>query len=252
MPRLDNPDEMETNQAGTGTFTFTATTLDNLGASEYTLVGIAADASSSVAGFVAELNEAIASIIGSCQHSPRADNLLIRLSQFSSDLEEIHGFKMLSSCHLSDYGDVLKVGGATALNDAVVDMCSAVSKQGDNLTSNDYEVNGILFVVTDGMEYRSTMGIESAIKAMKDVMRSESLESFLTVLIGVNIEEDYVRQQLDEYQSKLGFDKFIPVKDASPKTLAKLAEFVSKSISSQSQALGSGGPSQAIPNSLTI
>jgi hypothetical protein len=35
------------------------------------------------------------------------------------------------------------------------------------------------------------------------------------------------------------------LKDASAKSLARLAAFISKSVSSQSQSLGSGGPSQA-------
>ena len=38
----------------------------------------------------------------------------------------------------------------------------------------------------------------------------------------------------------------IDVGDATPRKLAKLAAFVSQSISSQSQALGTGGPSQNI------
>lgn len=42
----------------------------------------------------------------------------------------------------------------------------------------------------------------------------------------------------------------VPGADADAKTLAKLSEFVIKSISAQSQALGTGGPSE--PTSLSI
>ena len=177
---------------------------------------------------------------------------MLRLSQFSSNLQEIHGFKMLSSCNPGDYNGILDVRGATALNDAVVDMCDSMSNYGSSLTKQDFDVNGILFVVTDGDENNSSHGLESAKKAIQDIRRNESLESLITILLGVNIDSTYVKQKLDDYHQQIGFDQFISVGDASPKTLAKLAEFVSKSISSQSQALGTGGPSQAIPTSLGI
>lgn len=51
---------------------------------------------------------------------------------------------------------------------------------------------------------------------------------------------------LSQFDRTAGFTTFIPLKDASRATLAKLAEFVSKSISSQSQSLGSGAPSTSL------
>ena len=58
-------------------------------------------------------------------------------------------------------------------------------------------------------------------------------------------------QMLDSFAKDGKFDKYEKINNIDAKSLAKLAEFISKSISAQSQALGTGGPSKALP-SLTI
>ena len=72
----------------------------------------------------------------------------------------------------------------------------------------------------------------------------EKLESLISILVGINTAN--CSAELQEYQQKTGMDHYIDVGDATPRKLAKLAAFVSQSISSQSQALGTGGPSQNI------
>ena len=53
-------------------------------------------------------------------------------------------------------------------------------------------------------------------------------------------------QALQGFTAQAGVDQYVDVADATPGTLAKLARFVSHSISSQSQSLGTGGPSLAL------
>ena len=48
------------------------------------------------------------------------------------------------------------------------------------------------------------------------------------------------------FKHEAGFQQFVSIKKATEKELAKLGGFISKSISSQSQALGSGGVSQSL------
>ena len=50
---------------------------------------------------------------------------------------------------------------------------------------------------------------------------------------------------LDGFATEAGM-KYLSAGDATNGKLAKLAEFVSQSVSSQSQSLGTGGPSQTI------
>ena len=47
-------------------------------------------------------------------------------------------------------------------------------------------------------------------------------------------------------KTNCGFTQYVAIADANATTIAKLGDFVSRSISSQSQALGTGGPSQSL------
>ena len=82
---------------------FSATHLDDLGAAEYTLVAIAADASGSVTSFKTDIERAIAEVAKACRASPRADNLMLRLLTFDSHVREVHGFMPLPACDPSRY-----------------------------------------------------------------------------------------------------------------------------------------------------
>ncbi|UCE66565.1 MAG: hypothetical protein JSU85_00700, partial [Candidatus Zixiibacteriota bacterium] len=57
---------------------------------------------------------------------------------------------------------------------------------------------------------------------------------------------DECKAYLDDFKDKANLQQFVNAGNATPKTLAKLANFISKSISSQSQSLGTGGPSQSL------
>jgi uncharacterized protein YegL len=255
MPRLSdsfNDSSMESHKPAIGNYGFSATRLEDLGATEYTLVTICCDASSSVYGFKTDLEKALKEIINSCKYSPRADNLMIRLVQFANDVQELHGFKLLENCNLDDYTDILNVGGMTALYDATENAVTSTSRYGKQLTDSDFNANGIIFVLTDGEENRSTIGIHSVVESFKQVYSNETLESLVTILIGVGVEDSRISSSLNKFKDDAGFTQYIEAKSADSKTLAKLADFVSKSISSQSQSLGTGGASQNIPSSLGI
>ena len=73
------------------------------------------------------------------------------------------------------------------------------------------------------------------------------MESILTILVGVGVGSySEVQKALDEFKNEAGITQYVEIADANSSTLAKLAKFVSQSISAQSQALGTGGPSQAL------
>ena len=92
---------------------------------------------------------------------------------------------------------------------------------------------------------------------MEDSKRSEKIESLITILVGLKdpsiTDKDWnddVSQYLETFVKDGGLTQYVDVGNATPQRLAKLAEFVSKSVSSQSNALGSGSPSQ--PPSVTF
>lgn len=246
MPKLDT--DMDIQHIGGSTYKFSAVRPEKLGATEYTLATVVLDRSGSVSNFRDEIEKALKASVEACGQSPRADNLLLRVVTFGDDVEEIHGFKPLPECHLDDYTGVPKIRGCTALYDATYTAIQATIQQGQTLSAADMDVNGIVIVVTDGCEY-PTNNSRATRKMVKDAINqavtSEALESLRPVLVGVNV-QGTVNQQLDEFRTEAGFDQYVALSDANPKTLAKLAAFISKSISSQSQALGTGGASKAL------
>lgn len=245
MPRLtdDNLEQFAT----TGAFGFSGAKIEDLGATEYTLVGIAVDDSGSVSSFARDLEDSLKNIVQACTFSPRADNLLLRLIKFGDEVEEVNGFNFLSAINGNDYSNILSCNSMTALYDATENIVQSVTDYGKNLKDNDFDVNAIIFVLTDGINNHSTATINSVKKAFAESVQSEALESLVSVLIGIEQDpslglDDY----LEDFKNDVGFTKYENIGQATPQQLAKLADFISKSISSQSQALGTGGPSQEI------
>ena len=250
MPRLNKSGNMQTIQIpGPGTFTFSAVRLDDLGATEYTLVTIVVDITSSVVPFAKELLNCVKQIVEACKKSPRAENLLLRVLAFNSKLEEIHGFKPLSDIRAEDYKP-FKPYGMTALYDASYSGISATLEMAKQLIRQDFDVNGCVYIITDGMDNASTVTPAMIAEKMRDAMQKEEIESLITVLIGLISNKNGfakdVRHALTTFQVESELSQFVDAGDATAQRLAKLAQFVSQSISSQSQALGTGGPSQPL------
>ncbi len=240
-------------QIGSG-FQFSGATIDNLEASEYTLVTIALDETGSISGKEAEIEDMLKAAVGACFSSPYSNNLLIRVIRFGSQynrqngngVNEIHGFKPLSEIDLNAY-PALKGVGMTPLYDAVFSSVGAMNTYAESLVDLDFAVNGISFIITDGGENASTgAGVNDVRRELEKSVTGEIMESHLSILIGIDNGYDNTKQKLADFQRDAGMNQFIWAGEATKGKLAKLAEFVSQSISSTSQALGTGGPSQNI------
>lgn len=248
MPRMMNiDDKMETGSiGGTQAFQFSGTRIEHLGATEYTLATVAVDVTGSTQGFADELRKCLITAVESCKKSPRSNNLLLRVILFSSSLqggiEEIHGFKPLGEINPNDYPQ-FKPYGMTPLYDAAFSAVGATNAYAKKLMDQDFLANGIVFVITDGDDNTSSSTISMVKKEMERGTKGEEIESLIGILIGVNAAD--CRQFLEKFEKGTGM-KFIDAGDATKGKLAKLAEFVSQSVSSQSQSLGTGGPSQNI------
>ena len=237
------------NLPGPGNFQFSAVRIKNLGATEYTLVTIVCDISGSVQPFSNELENCIKMIIEACKKSPRAENLLIRLLHFNSDIYEIHGFKKLSEIDLNDYKP-LAPDLMTALVDATYDAIGATLEYAGRLIDQEFDCNGAVYIITDGCDNKSKM-VPSMIKnKIEETLAKEDIESLVSILIGINDPKQKwakeVKKALDEFFIESGLTKFINAGDATPQKLAKVANWVSESVSSQSQALGTGVASQPL------
>lgn len=244
MPSLMDETMMTGNA---GAFTFSGVRIEKLGATEYTLVTIAIDVTGSTSPFAADLRASLITAVEACRKSPRAENLLIRVITFSSSLpggvDEVHGFKPLADIDALDYPQ-FQPGGCTPLFDAVYAATSAREAYGKQLSDNDYGVNAIDFYITDGDDNVSRATPAMIAAENQKAVTGETLESVVSVLIGINA--SMYTKELTRFQTEAGISQYIDAGDATPGKLAKLAAFVSRSVSSQAQALGSGGPSQNI------
>ncbi|MDM8546446.1 vWA domain-containing protein [Candidatus Venteria ishoeyi] len=243
MPRFDN---MQTIQLpGAGHFQFSAARPDTLGATEYTLVTIVVDISSSVFDFRQPLLKTIKSIIGACQKSPRADNLMVRLLLFNEQRQEVHGFVPLNQIDSAQY-KTLKCNGITALYDAVYDAVGATNAYAKNLFMQDFDVNAAIYILTDGMDNSSGLHPKDIADQVAVALKQEYLESLITVLVGVDTQHAGVSGYLQLFKDEAKLGQFVDVADADADNLAKLGNFVSQSISLQSQTLGTGNAAQSL------
>ncbi len=239
MPILDD-DFLEHHAIPGAPYGFSAAGLGQLGASEYTLVALAADCSGSVDAFRPEIEACIQAVVSACHRSPRADNLLLRVVAFDDALDEVHGFKPLGECDPARYDGSLKSGGTTALYDAAHNAVASVTRYGRTLVDHDFAANGIVFVITDGCDNASTMTPTEVKRALTEAVRGEHLESVASVLVGVNVQTGDVGRYLRSFAADAGFTRYVELGDADTDTLAGLADFVSQSIALQSRALATG------------
>lgn len=224
-------------------FGFSAVRPETLGAPEYTLVTLVLDKTGSVASFANELLKVKQAVVEACRKSARSDYLLLRLVEFNSRVDEVHGFVPLQNLDPAQY-TAPACSGMTALADASFSAVSATNAYAKTLGEQDYLTNAIVVIATDGADNDSRMRAADVKAEVQKGISGEVLESLRTVLVGINAAQ--CQAELQAFQAEAGIDQYVDVADASPQKLARLADFVSRSISAQSQSLGTGGPSQAL------
>lgn len=239
-----------------GGFGYTSIALDKLGASEYTVVSIVVDKTTSVAPFKDLLEDMVQQSLEACKQSPRALNLLARTTAFSAgwdtgiDIEELHGFTLLNSIDLTQFRGTIEPRGSTPLYEAVYEALDTTYDYAKTLYDQEYICNAIMFIITDGEDNASSKR-PSDIKELKEkIRRKEHLESVNIVLIGVNDTEDDLKQYLEDFKRDADLDQYESAGKATKNSLAKVAGFISQSVSATSNQVGSGAPSQPLP--LTI
>jgi uncharacterized protein YegL len=239
MPRFDPAAPMTSRRlAGTG-YGYSGTRLDALGATEYTLVAIAADQSGSVHSFRADIERCLGEIVRACQAAPRAEQLMLRLTAFDDAVHEIHGFQPIPTLRADDTAGCLVAGGSTALFDAAHNAVASVVSYGDALASGDLCVNGLVIVLTDGEDNRSALTADDVRGAIDAARASERLDSVRTILVCVGA-TGATSAALARFSAEAGFDETIALDRADAASLQRLAQLASRSISAQSTALGSG------------
>ena len=226
-------------------FQYSTVKMEMLGASEYTIVQIIVDLTGSVQGFRDQIVDCLKLITESCKKHPRVENILIRVCTFNSRTGsiEVHGFVPLSSVDVKIYDGIDNPYGSTPLMDAHLNALESLFQYGTELINQQYTVNSVLFVLTDGEENSSKYATMDKIVAVNTKLKSgDPIESFTSILVGFN--DQQCSTYLLDYQQKSGIDAYKSVGDATPNNLAKLANFVSQSVSTVSVACGGGNSVQ--------
>lgn len=259
MPDLMGKTDADVYKTMSG-FQFSAVEIGDLSGDGYTIANILVDETGSVGGFDKELEQCIKQIVDACKDAPQSEQLMIRVATFSSlgggrgnpNVREMHGFNIMSNINTDDYDGKINPNGSTPLLDATLDSLETVEAQGKLLDDQDFGCNAIFFVITDGGENSSSKAsYKKIMAAFTRIRKEEKLESIQSFLVGVD--DATCQSELDDFKVNAGFDNYISMGDVTPKKLAKLADWVSQSISSTSTAIGSGAPSQPVaPPSFTI
>lgn len=239
--KLMDANSMQTTQIAN--FAFSGVRPEKLGSTEYTLVTLVIDKTGSVCGFTQQLLAMKQAVVEACHRSPRADYLMLRSTEFNERVDEEHGFTELTRLDPTAY-QAPRCSGSTALFDATRNAVMATNAYARMLSDQDFSVNGLVVVVTDGDDNCSHYTTSDVAAEVVNGVQQEWLESLNVILVGVNA--SIYKRQLQAFKDDAGLSQYVDVGDATPAKLAQLAQFVSRSISAQSQSLGTGGASQAL------
>lgn len=231
---------------GTG-YGYTATPIPSLTSFENTLATGLLDESGSTDSFARQMELSVKEIVKSLARSPRKDNLMYRHCHFATNFRQHHGYMPLVQINPDIYDGCYQPGGKTAYFDACDRVIREKVDYAEHHLSRNYMCNGLIYMITDGCDYGSTLKEAEVTAALSKAIKSEALESLVTVLIGVN-DNDAIQANLEAMQQRIGFTRYIPMTKADEASLARLVNFIVSASIHQSQALGTGGPSQHIPS----
>ena len=224
---------------------YTGMPVENLTSFTNTVAVGLLDESGSTSPFKTQMDNCCKEIVKSLRHSSVADNLIYRQCHFGTNFREHHGYTPLSQLNESMYDGCYQSGGQTMLYDSIVRVINETLHYADLQAQNHYRCNGIIYIITDGADYKSMLNQSDVKDALAKAVSSESLESLMTILIGVN-DNSTIQDELRKFQQNVGITQFEFIDTADEKKLARVANLISRSVISQSQHVNSGGPSQTL------
>lgn len=223
-------------------FQFSGVSLDNLTEEKYSLVTVVVDMSGSMSGYEREVENCCHRIVEACKLSPYRNNLLLRLVTFNYDIQEVHGFREITRLTPNEYSNKFRATGGTNLYPSTRTSVDASLAYARTLTAQDYQVNGVVYIITDGGDTSGTP-LSTVKDALDVVKRAEVLDSLAVILIGIGPQS--VSAGLSNFHVQAGLTEFANLSDlvqhqSMTGALAKLGGMVSRSIVSTSRSLAGG------------
>lgn len=204
---------------------------NNLDTSRVVLCGLAIDCSPSIHSFESDLTRAIREFVDSSKQQNFAEELMLQLVTFSSDVRKETGFQPISAID-SSLIEVRHRNGMTAGYDAAKETLESMLSYGKTLASHGTDVRYIFIILTDGEfnDGRDTNG-SSVATILDSIRKDEELYSKFTAFIyGVG---DH--QTFDAARKNMGIkDNGLLTFGASGSDFMNMIDCVSKSISQSS------------------
>jgi hypothetical protein len=211
--------------------------VDDIQASEVTLVTIVIDASTSIGS--RGLQNAVCAgqhqLLDAFAGSKEKDSVLVALWTFASDATVVHGYVPVDDATRLD-DKTYRPDGTTHLFDTFCDAAAANVAYAQTLRDGGTPVRSILVVVTDGEDVGSRRPARTCRKIATDLLQSEQ---FHLAFVGVGNDVDFVA-----VARSMGFSdgSILVQKDATPQALRTAFAMVSRSAIRASQGRIQPGP----------
>lgn len=245
MPQLMDMTPMSADKAMQH-YVYTGQTLEKLGGDRYTLVTLVLDCSPSIEEYIPDMEKMCAEVIGGCKKGANSEAIMFRFTGFHEDVFEMQGFTELRHYDPDQFKGAIKMGSATALWEATLDAIAATQAYGAQLVAADYMCNAVMYIITDGKNnirgHATPALVSETLKQIRQDEGANTVESINTILIAASDSSDVVGA-LEIFFKNAGLNQLVKMGEATAENLAKLGNFVTSSVSSTSQVLGSGGPS---------
>lgn len=243
--RFDNDENMSIFGSD---YQYSAISVDKLDNLEYTVITLIVDTTPSVSRFVDLIKDTLKKVVKGCKKNKQiSENLLLRVVKFNTRIgvQEVHGFKELKMIDEdTDYNDI-ELDGFTNLFNSWDEEVKVLEDYLNNLTQSEFVNNCLIIGLTDGDDNLHDKTPEMVGNSIMSLKQKEVTESLLTILIGLTT-DDNLSGYLKNFVDKAKIDAYINAKDMTTEGFAKLANFITDSISSTSDMRGTGSPSQVL------
>lgn len=207
------------------------TAMENIVATDVTLITVLIDASSSInhRGLEQAVRDGQSALIDAFAGSKEKDAILMALWTFGSEMDVIHSYVPVEEAVRLD-GSNYKGNGWTRLYDTWCDALGANVAYAQRLRDSGTPCRSVVVVITDGEDQGSKRSAKDCARVSKDLLASEQ---FILALVGVGDAVDF-----RAVAKSMGVpDGCVAVaKDATPTALRKVFAMVSQSAIRASQS----------------
>lgn len=204
--------------------------LEDLSASDVTLVTVLIDASSSISsrGLEQAIRDGQNSLVEAFGGAKERDSILLALWTFSSDLDVLHSYVPVDQATRLDKKNY-RASGSTRLYDTWCDALASNVAYAQRLRDGGTPTRSVVVVITDGEDVGSKRSTGDCARLSRDLLASE-LFTLAFVGVGTDVAFDQVARAMG-----LPDGCVLVQKDATPAGLRRTFQLVSRSAIRASQ-----------------